>query len=762
MPLLKRAGLRPVLVLALGFCLGLLAIVTSVGPAIDRAVDPVRFAVNDRQASGRVVIVEMDAASVAAINAWPWPRRHYAQVIDRLREARAASIAFDVDFSSGSASADDSALAAALKRAGGAVALPTFAQRAGTGEERQIDTLPLPVFRSEAALASVIMVPDPDGVVRYAPAGTVTDGTPRPSLSAFLAGQSGRADLFYPIDYAIDPHSIPRLSFLAVRDGRFDPRSVRGKDVVIGATAIEMGDRYAAPRWGVLPGVVIQALGAETLMSGVPIDMNPIVGLLIATVLAVGIVLAGSPQAALISAFGAISCYLGFAVWAQESLRWWLPTSAGLVVLLSVSISRAVVEIATRFRMQQLKDAQTGLPNRRALLSTPIDDGRQLAVATLVNRDQLAAVLSDEGERKLVIRIVERLRVAAVDQNVWRLSDRLLAFFVSQDEADQLEALRLVMLRPIEVLGRHVDVTLTIGLAATEAGIETAIAEATLASDRASSEAMFWTRAGADVAAAEQNISLMGELDAAIAAGHVQVHYQAKLAIAQNSIRSAEALVRWNHPERGWISPDRFIPLAEQSGRIEAVTLHVLNTVIADLTAWRGAGLDVSVAINISAGLLTSASFNEAMRAIIEAAPIPPSALIYEVTESAAIADPDAAVAALQSYRELGIAISMDDYGTGQSTLSYFRRLPLSEVKIDRSFVQNAHRDRSDAVLVRSTVALAHELGLKVVAEGVEEAECLALLAAIGCDYAQGYLIGKPMPSSAFVELVRNQSKLAA
>jgi EAL domain-containing protein (putative c-di-GMP-specific phosphodiesterase class I)/CHASE2 domain-containing sensor protein len=760
--LLNRAGLRPVLILALGLCLGLMAAVTEAGPALDRALDPVRFGLAGRPASGRIAIVEMDAASVAAIKAWPWPRGHYAQVIDRLRAAGAASVAFDVDLSSPSVKAEDDALAAALARAGGAVALPTFAQKAGSTEARMLDTVPLPEFRAHATLASVIMVPDSDGVVRYAPAGTITRGTPRPSLSAFLARQSGSADEFYPIDYGIDPNSIPRLSFVAVRDGRFDPGQVRGRDVVIGATAIEMGDRYATPRWGVLPGVVIQALGAETLLRGMPVETSPLLGLGLALLLATAIVFPRSHQMAGVAGGAALTFYAGFCVWAQDGPRLWLPMSAGLVLLLSVCLCRAVVEVAERFQAQRLRDEATGLPNRRALLGEAAPAGMALAVATIVNRDQLAAVLSGEGERQLALRIVERLRIPAAGEQVWRLSDRQLAFFLAEDEVDQLEALRLVMLRPIEVAGRQVDVTLAVGLTTVQADVEQAIAEATLASDRAIEEGVFWTRAGEDVAAAEQAVTLMGELDAAIAAGQILVHYQPKLAIAEDWIRSAEALVRWRHPERGWISPDRFIPLAEQGGRIEALTLHVLRTVLADLARWRAAGLELTVAINISAKLLTSASFNAAMRAVIERTDVPSSALIYEVTESAAIADPDAAVSALQSYRALGIAISMDDYGTGQSTLSYFRRLPLSEVKIDRSFVQNAHVERSDGVLVRSTVALAHELGLKIVAEGVEEPECLAFLAAIGCDYAQGYLIGKPMPAEAFAETLTAHSRKAA
>ena len=241
----------------------------------------------------------------------------------------------------------------------------------------------------------------------------------------------------------------------------------------------------------------------------------------------------------------------------------------------------------------------------------------------------------------------------------------------------------------------------------------------------------------------------MGELDEAIRDGHIEVLYQPKLALATNQICSVEALVRWNHPTRGLLRPDLFIPLAERNDRIGALTLHVLAQSIADVQAWRKLGHDLTAAINLSAKLVTNAAFSRDLHAVIRQSGVAPETLIFEVTESAAMADPQGAARALTAYRQLGIGISMDDYGTGQSTLTYIKQLPLTELKIDRSFVQHAHQDRGDAVLVRSTIDLAHELGLKVVAEGVEDEACLAFLRSVNCDIAQGYLISRPQPAAA-------------
>jgi EAL domain-containing protein (putative c-di-GMP-specific phosphodiesterase class I)/CHASE2 domain-containing sensor protein len=758
----RRDFLPKLLILALGLALALAATISDVGRFLDQSLDSVRYGLSTRSASGNLVVVEMDAASVAAVKAWPWPRRHYAKAVDRLREAGATSIVFDVDFSSVSAPEDDAALAAAIARAGGTVVLPTFAQLRGSGDRRSIDALPIPALRPHAALASVNMVPDPDGLVRRAPMGTVTEGTPRPSLSAMLAGRSGAADTFYPIDFTIDPASLPRLSFVAVRDGRFDPALVRGKQVLIGATAIEMGDRYATPRWGVRPGVLIQALGAETLMRGVPSEGAPVLALLLAALLAPAIVLAGSPRNAAVAALSAPILFAGAILLLQSELLFWLPLSPGLILLVTAGLGRGALDMAARIEAERMRDESTGLPNRRALLAGALPPGTQLAVATIVNRDQLAAVLADEGERKLALRIVERVRMAAETGTVWRLSDRLLAFVVDADEADRLDALRTLMLRPIEVFGRPVDITMAVGVATVGTGVEHALAEATLASDRAANDGVFWTRAHDDLDEIERSVSLMGELDAAIENGEIALFYQPKLDIAAGRIVSAEGLVRWRHSTRGMISPDTFIPLAEQAGRIERLTLHTLRIALDDLSRWRGAGVEISVALNISAPLLLADSFGAALLDVLQASDVPASALIFEITESAAISDPERARAALLAYRQLGITISMDDYGTGQSTLSYFRTLPISEVKIDRSFVAAAHRDRGDAILVRSTVELAHELGLRVVAEGVEEQATLDFLGAIGCDLAQGYLISKPVPAGDLIGLVQTGYKAAA
>jgi EAL domain-containing protein (putative c-di-GMP-specific phosphodiesterase class I)/CHASE2 domain-containing sensor protein len=738
----------------LALCLSVVVGYSRVGVAVDRAIDPVRAQLAHHAASGQVVIVELDAASAAAIKRWPWPRDNYAKVVDHLRSAGAASINFDIDLSSPSTDDGDAAFASALARSDGIVALPTFGQRARSGDERGLDAMPLPMFREHGTMVSVSIAPDSDGAIRRAPFGTVTGGLPRPSLSAYAAGRSGEADTFFPIDFGIEPTSIPRLSFIAVRDGHFDPASVRGKTVIVGATAIEMGDRYAVPHWGVIPGVVVQALATESLGQGLPHYGGGIAMIGLAALFAAAILWARSALVRIGAAIAAPLILFATALFCQLEWHLFVPI-AGALSLLMVAIAGAIgLQFLRTLDHQRQVDDATGLPNRSAMLThlaAARDPG--VAVMHIGNWESLLTVLGPEAERDLILRLSERLRLVAADGRVYRIANRLIAFVPTfDDDDDALAGLRAMLLQPIEVVGRRVDANVTIGFGV--GPVASALSEATLAAEEASQQGVFWRHADTDRNQLERDISLMGELDEAIGRGEIELHYQPKLDLRSNRIVSCEALVRWRHPVRGFIRPDLFIPLAEQSDRIELLTLHIIRQAAEDLAAWRSQGHRLTVAINISARLVTSDGFNAKVATLLDQNVVPADTLVFEITESATMADPQAAAAALSRYRDLGIAISMDDYGTGQSTLSYLRNLPLTELKIDRSFVQFAHINRNDGLMVRSTIDLAHAIGLKVVAEGIEDSECLAFLRTAECDLAQGYLISKPVPADAFVGLL--------
>src|SRR5690606_20163476 len=378
--------------------------------------------------------------------------------------------------------------------------------------------------------------------------------------------------------------------------------------------------------------------------------------------------------------------------------------------------------------------------------------------ASIAEFDKIASGLGPSGTIELIQRLRDRIAHLEHGETLYRVEDRVVCWRCDDEgELDRrLTALRVAMLHPIEVAGRRVDVALALGYARGEGGEpERTVANAAMAAVRARTEGTPWhVHQIGDEEEVGRELSLLGELDEAIDRNQIEVFYQPKLDISSGRITSVEALVRWHHPTHGFMSPDRFIPLAERNDRIAPLTLYVLKRAIADRRSWKAAGHNIAAAVNVSAKLLDAADFISELRALIEQSAVEPGTLTFEVTESATMRNPEAVALALHSFKALGIGISMDDYGTGQSTLSYLRQLPLDELKIDRSFVQHSHRNHADAVLVRSTVELAHELGLKVVAEGVEEAECLSYLRTIGCDMAQGYLISRPEPACDIAHLL--------
>ncbi|MEJ5979649.1 EAL domain-containing protein [Novosphingobium sp. PS1R-30] len=755
--------------LAFSAMLGILAALSGFARSPEHTLSAASAQLRRHPASGDLHIVEIDARSIAAIDRWPWPRRNYAAVVDQLRRAGAASIAFDVDFSSHSDPQDDAAFAAALARPGSSVILPTFGQKAGGGRGGWTDSLPIPALREHAALAAVSILPDADGAVRRAPIATMTDGLPRPSLSAMIAGISGgAADSNFPVDYAIDPTTIPRHSFIDIRDGRFDPAAIAGKRVLIGATAIEMGDRYAVPNYGVIPGVVIQAIAAETLRAGVPREGGWVLPLLFALLCGWGILHLRRSQALFAAVIIAPAALFGLSVIARAFLASRFPVVPGLIALTSLSAAAYAMRILVAARKRRFEDLATGLPNRHAMRgAVRANAGLGVVAARFAEYDKLASALGDRATMDLIHRVCERIAMVTGGETVFRVEHRVLAW--QCDDAEQLEialaTLRALMLSPVEVAGRRVDVSLVYGFSPARAheDADGTIARALLAADQALALGQNWQVHDAqDDETVDRELSLLGELDEAIANRELDVHYQPKLCLKTNLIASVEALVRWNHPTRGPLRPDLFVPLAERNGRIAGLTLHVLERTISDLHTWKVQGHAMTAAVNLSAKLLNSATFLAELRSLIETSGIAPHVLTFEVTESAAMTNAAEAAAALESFQAMGIAISIDDYGTGQSTLSYLKQLPLDELKIDRSFVQFAHQNRSDGVLVQSTINLAHELGLKVVAEGVEDPECMAFLRAAGCDMIQGYLISKAVPAKALSALLERPVSMAA
>jgi diguanylate cyclase (GGDEF)-like protein len=255
---------------------------------------------------------------------------------------------------------------------------------------------------------------------------------------------------------------------------------------------------------------------------------------------------------------------------------------------------------------------------------------------------------------------------------------------------------------------------------------------------------------------AEQNqhsvrrLSVLSDIRHALVSDAIVVHFQPIIDLDDLRVRGAEGLVRWQHPEHGLIPPGAFVQTVEQTGLIGPLTRHVLERSIAECASWRRSGRDLSVAVNLSVRNLLDRDLPKEIERLLNTYGLPAEALQLEITESMIMSDPDRALATVSRLSALGARLSVDDFGTGYSSLANLRKMPIDELKIDRSFVSPMLQDESDLIIVRSTINLGHDLGLNVIAEGVEDNATLERLAVLGCDHAQGYHVSRPMPADAF------------
>ncbi len=252
-----------------------------------------------------------------------------------------------------------------------------------------------------------------------------------------------------------------------------------------------------------------------------------------------------------------------------------------------------------------------------------------------------------------------------------------------------------------------------------------------------------------------RRLTLMGELRQAIEKGQFELYHQPKVDIASGRVIGSEALVRWHHSRHGFIPPDEFITLAERSRMIRPLTQWVLEQAFSDCSALRNAGFAWKVSVNLSTRDLHDPEFPDLVAGLLARAGIQPGWVILEITESSIMVDPARVLSVVERLHDMGFQLSIDDYGTGYSSLSYLKKLPVSELKIDKSFVMDMLSSENDAIIVRATVDLAHNLGLKVTAEGVETDEVLGVLRGYGCDIGQGYLFSKPKPLMAILDWLK-------
>lgn len=437
---------------------------------------------------------------------------------------------------------------------------------------------------------------------------------------------------------------------------------------------------------------------------------------------------------------------------------------------------RSAKDLGLAMRHQALHDALTNLPNRVLLY----DRLQQAILLCLREKQTLSLIMVDLDRFKNIndtlghhIGDLVLQQIAQRVPNVLRSSDTvarlggdefaiLLKGISTHPQAvltaeKILEAIR----QPINIEHRALHVSASLGIVlfpehGTDPPHLMRCADIAMYSAKRAKAGFAFYDAAQDLQNTKQMVLQNDLYEAIVDSKQLVLYYQPKIDLRTKRICGVEALIRWWHPQEGLIFPDDFIPAAEQSGLIRALTRRVLDLALQESSEWQKKELPMPLAINISGENLQDPTFPSQVAEALTAHAVHPSLLEMEITESALMQDPVCAITAIQTLREMGILISIDDFGTGYSSLAYLKKLAVSQIKVDKSFVMDMIENDNDAIIVPSTIDLAHNLGLRVVAEGVESEEILKQLIAFGCDIAQGYYISPPLPIGQFCEWLQN------
>jgi diguanylate cyclase (GGDEF)-like protein len=679
--------------------------------------------------------------------------------------------------------------------------VPQLAQRASTAfanvvpdERGTIRGMPLVAYLDGTERPSLGLA----SVAAYLRRPTFVDG--RASDSLRLAGRTIPVDAgrFMRINFFGPPSSAYSeagtfrvISFVDVLRGRVDPSAWRGGLVFVGALgATGLADDYWTPtsdQGRKMAGVEIHANAAATLFST---DFLRVAPPLTQAAVFVGVALVMALLAAsvsIVAAFGVgplvLLALAAANVWALYALGLIVPLAApllfGLLAFVGVLLPRVAGEqrqgraAREALAAEQLQDRLTGLGNRAQLvlaMQRSIGDMRPSSAGfalLFVDMDRFKDVNDALGHAvgdHLLQEVATRLRQSLSEAScVARLGGDEFAALLPEADSQHAAAACIGVLRslelPVMVDGRPLSVGASIGIAVYPddgADPETLLRHADAGMYAAKQAHCGYARHSPDQEhATAERLEMVSALRRAIADDELGLQYQPKVDCRTGRVSGAEALVRWHTPTHGLIAPDRFIPLAEQTGLIGPLTRWVLLTAVRQIRAWLDEGRTLKIAVNLSPYDLQDSRLPAHVFDVLERYDVSPELLSLEITEGALLGEPSRALAVLNELAEGGVVAALDDFGTGYSSLTYLRQLPLDELKIDASFVRGMVEAERDRAIVSSTIELGHRLGLSVIAEGVEDATTLELLTALGCDQAQGFYISRAVDPEALCEWMR-------
>ncbi len=465
-----------------------------------------------------------------------------------------------------------------------------------------------------------------------------------------------------------------------------------------------------------------------------------------------------------------------FAFWGQYTSHVMAYEASAMVLDQTADLRNQTVVLEHKAAHDATHDSVTDLPNRVLLmdrLEQAIQAGlrQQTTLALLIfninNFKEINDTLGHYNGDRLLKQVVSRLQGAArKSDTISRIDGKEFAILlpVIQKKEDIIlfiKKIQKIFTESFSIDKLKFEIQIKIGTAIfPEHGkdVDTIMQRANIALFAAKQNNQQYTIYSSDLdKQSPHRITMMGELRQAIENDELVLNYQPKINLHTRRISGVEALVRWQHPEHGFLPPDEFIPMAERTGLIKLLSIWVLKQALSQAEKWHSKNLKLSIAINLSPTTFLDSDLPDLIIGMLSIYDIPAEYVILEITESSMIKDPDLAMEILNRLTSQGLKISIDDFGTGYSSLSYLKKLPASEIKIDKSFVSDMLKSDNDAVIVKSIIDLGHNLSLNVVAEGVEDKETVAHLKALGCDVLQGYYFSKPLSSEDFLNWLQKK-----
>jgi EAL domain-containing protein (putative c-di-GMP-specific phosphodiesterase class I)/CHASE2 domain-containing sensor protein len=693
---------------------------------------------------GEIVLVLQDDRTLNAIKALDVTRGDDAEVLENLMKAGAKRVFFDRFLNDLDDPAGRQRFLSVLERNEGRIFLGAMPSKEGhTGN--YAGSLPSGDFQKHSRLVSLLALNHPFNLSMSLPFSSESPVGPIPSMAATIAGVGKPSDRVFRPDYAIDYTTIPVVSYIDVLEGKFDPKMMRRKDIIVAPSAEVFNDIHTLPAQGYAPGAYFHAIAAETLKEGMPIEMGWVPPFL----LVLGVVLTGLGRGRVLDAyrFTGLVAVLIVAPLALDQFR--------IQVDIVPAIAMAAVAV---FRMRNLDRVEvagetnsgSGLPSIQVLRKYDAVSSRILVALQIRNYGAIIGSFAEHVEAQVANEIVRRIRISDSEVVVYHEGGMFMWLSTIRSTFDlfeNLEGLHRIVQNGIQVGGLDIDLSFNCGIDSEfDRPVSSRVASAMQSAEEAVRNDELVYKFDSRKHEAQWEISLLTQLDRAIDNGEVWVAYQPKLDVASNRVTGAEALVRWTHPERGPISPDKFIRIAEEFHRIERITRFVIDDAVRSAVELRRHGFDMTMSVNISAQLLRNPGLPGMIAEILATYGLPADKLILEITETDRLDRSSRTFQMLQKLVQSGIHLSIDDFGTGNATIDYLRYLPATEVKIDKVFIQAMEGNKEDLLLVQSIIEMAHSQDRVVVAEGVETQAALEILRAMQCDVIQGYYVSRPVP----------------